>query len=404
MLDHLAHAGLGDLDAVAVGDLLEPVVVGGELHGHRLEAVAGDVQALGEVHDRRLEHQLVVGLGLDEQDVDAGVAVLPLLGHLVEPLVGDELERLVADLGHAHVAHAPGARPPRGLDHLGEVVDVRHQRVDHDDELGARLDGDVQVGGGHDPAVDELAAVDLHRVVDHRQGAGGAHGGGDGHVVPALGAEDDALTGVQVGGGEVELALEHPEVVGAVGVREDRAHVLLHPAAGVEALGQGLRQAEHDVHGGDRAELPGELAQQERGLDRQRDALLGELADVGPQQGAELQVGERRGDLLVDDPHHLLGRDAVGRQGGHEGAGARADVDVELVDRAVDRQEVERPQGADLVDAAREAAAAEDQRGLGLLAPASGTALLLRRVPARTGSWVQRHHLSHGRSIRRRAA
>ena len=72
------------------------------------------------------------------------------------------------------------------------------------------------------------------------------------------------------------------------------------------------------------------------------------------------------GDLVVDHPHHLLGRDAVGGQRGDERAGARADVDVELVDRAVDRQQVERAQRADLVDGAGEAAAAQHQRGLRL--------------------------------------
>ena len=63
----------------------------------------------GEVHDRRLEHQLVVGLGLDEDDVDARVALLPLPGHLVQALVGEQLEGLVADLREAHVADVPRA-------------------------------------------------------------------------------------------------------------------------------------------------------------------------------------------------------------------------------------------------------------------------------------------------------
>ena len=62
---------------------------------------------------------------------------------------------------------------------------------------------------------------------------------------------------------------------------------------------------------------------------------------------------------------------------GDEGARAGADVDVELVDGPVDRQQVERPQRADLVDAAGEAAAAEDERGLG--APAA------RRLPFARG-------------------
>ena len=50
---------------------------------------------------------------------------------------------------------------------------------------------------------------------------------------------------------------------------------------------------------------------------------------------------------------------------GDEGAGAGADVDVELVDRAVDGQQVERAQRADLVHAAGEPTAAQHERGLG---------------------------------------
>src|SRR6185369_13971610 len=41
---------------------------------------------------------------------------------------------------------------------------------------------------------------------------------------------------------------------------------------------------------------------------------------------------------------------------------ARADVDVELVDGAVDREQVEGAKGAHLVDAPGETAAAEDER------------------------------------------
>jgi hypothetical protein len=96
VLDHLAHARRRDLDAVALADAAQLAVFLRELERHRLEAVTRDVDAAREAHDRRLEHDLVVGLGLDEHDVDAGVALLPLPGHLVQPLVGEQLERLVA--------------------------------------------------------------------------------------------------------------------------------------------------------------------------------------------------------------------------------------------------------------------------------------------------------------------
>ena len=123
--DDLAHARGGDLDAVAAADLADLVVVLGELQRHRLEAVAGDVDARGEVEDVRLEHQLVVGVGLDQDDVDARVALLPVAGHLVQALVGEQLERLVADLREAHVRDAPDAGAEQRRDRLREVVDVR---------------------------------------------------------------------------------------------------------------------------------------------------------------------------------------------------------------------------------------------------------------------------------------
>ena len=91
--------------------------------------------------------------------------------------------------------------------------------------------------------------------------------------------------------------------------------------------------------------------------------LWANSSEVRPHQRAAVDVLERGRHLLVDDPHHLLGRHAVGREGGDERARARADVDVELVDRAVDREQVERAQRSDLVHAAREAAAPEHERG-----------------------------------------
>ena len=38
----------------------------------------------------------------------------------------------------------------------------------------------------------------------------------------------------------------------------------------------------------------------------------GEAAVVRAQQHPEVHVAERRGQVLVEHPHHLLGRDAVG--------------------------------------------------------------------------------------------
>ena len=49
---------------------------------------------------------------------------------------------------------------------------------------------------------------------------------------------------------------------------------------------------------------------------------------------------------------------AIGQHAGDKGAGTRADVDIEIVDGAVYREQVKRPQGADLIDPSGEATAA----------------------------------------------
>ncbi len=131
-----------------------------------------------------------------------------------------------------------------------------------------------------------------------------------------------------------------------------------------------------------------------RGAKGQRHRAAREAGDVRPQQAAELEVHERLGLLAVDDPHHLLGADPVRRHRGDERARAGADVDVEVVDGAVDGQQVQRAQRADLVDAAGEAAAAKHERRLGaLFAP---PALLAGPV---LGLRIELDDLAHQRSL-----
>ena len=146
------------------------------------------------------------------------------------------------------------------------------------------------------------------------------------------------------------------------------------------------------------------LAGQVRARGRRRAAAAaapcGRTRAVRAQQRAEVDVAERRRHLPVDHPHHLLGRDAVGGQRGDERTGAGADVDVELVDGAVDGQQVERAQRADLVDAAGEAAAAEHERRLGATAASPSCAASPRgRLAALLRSGVKLDHLAHARPL-----
>ena len=215
------------------------------------------------------------------------------------------------------------------------------------------------------------------------QRPGGGDRLGDRHVRPLALAEDDALGGVEVGRGQIELGLEHPEVVRAVGIGEHLLDVALDPLAGVEPARQRRGEPGREVDGRDLAQVLGQLAEQAGDLEREGDPAAGEAAQVRAQQRAEVDVAKRRGQSRVQHPHHLLGRDPVGDQAGDEGAGAGADVDVELVHRPVGRQQVDRPQGADLVDAAGEAAAAEHQRRLRRLAPRAALAGRPLRLAAR---------------------
>ena len=256
--------------------------------------------------------------------------------------------------------------------------------------LAPLLHRDVDVGGRADAAVDHLAALEVDRLVDDRQGGRALDRLRDRHVVPALLAEDDSLAGIEVGGGQVELFGEQAEVVDPFLFAERRGDVVADPVARVEAGGQGLGQADDHVHRREPAH-PGQAAGKLERAQRQHRRLLEEAEVVGLEHLAEIEVLELGGDAPVDHLHHFVGRDAVGEHAGDEGAGAGADVDVEVVDRAVDREQVEGAQGADLVDAAGEAAAAEDKGGLG----GPFTVAASSRLRLYVHNFAHKHALSH---------
>ena len=79
---------------------------------------------------------------------------------------------------------------------------------------------------------------------------------------------------------------------------------------------------------------------------------------------AEIDIPEGLRALVGDDAHHLLRCDPVGAQRGDERAGRGAYVDVELVDRAICREQVERAQRSDLIYTTGKAATAQHQRRL----------------------------------------
>ena len=118
----------------------------------------------------------------------------------------------------------------------------------------------------------------------------------------------------------------------------------------------------HDVDRRYLTEVPNQGPHQTRDPQRQHQPSGDELRVVGLQQRADPRIGERGRHLLDDHPHHLLGCHAVRDGRGDERPGARAHVDVELVDGPVHGEQIQRPQRADLIDPAGEATATEHER------------------------------------------
>ena len=171
------------------------------------------------------------------------------------------------------------------------------------------------------------------------------------------------------------------------GSDEHLAHVALDPLRRCTAPTAGPRRARATRSTTDRrrAAAPARAPAAQRGSGSSAPVLR-ELHAFGRSSVPTSMSRNGVGTLLVDDPHHLLGSHAVGRQRGDERAGAGADVDVELVDGPVDGQQVERAQRADLVDPAGEPAAAEHERCLGALRRGAAPRVAPRRLSAAVSS------------------
>ena len=99
--------------------------------------------------------------------------------------MGEQLERLVADLREAHVATpAHAAAESSSGSPSGSRSRTGTSGFTTTTNLAPALHRDVHVRGRADAAVDQLAALHLDRLVDHRQRGGGRGRLRDRHVVP----------------------------------------------------------------------------------------------------------------------------------------------------------------------------------------------------------------------------
>jgi hypothetical protein len=247
---------------------------------------------------------------------------------------------------------------------LGVAGLVGHQRVEHEQQVDAAVQQQAAVHGLLQRAVDEVAAVDLHRWVEAGQGGAGLHRAADGHMVPARCTEGYGVAGVEVGGHQQQRALEVAEVVAATGQAEHGLELGRQRVAveqpGRQRAAQALQCAEQraalDQH------LPGRLTQQ-RGQAAQARRVL---APVGVEQDRRVEVVGRCRAVLDEAGAELTRRDAVGQAGTDDAAGA--DAQVAVAGREVQALDalLERAQRPDLVDGAQRTAAGQRQSDAGV--------------------------------------
>ena len=221
-----------------------------------------------EVEGGHLEEREVRLGRLDEDDVALEVRVVLVLADAeLEARVKERAQHLVEDDEHALV----GQR--LAVDHvlvaLGDVaaghpVRERAKRVVTDDEVGAVLDGGVEVRRPAHAPVDVVDAFDARRLVEARQRRRRLDRFGNGERGVLVVAEHDPLGRIEVHGDDVELdaaqPAQHPEVVRESAPLDVLAEVALERRVVEETRGK-VRERE------------GELARGADGVDERLHAL-----------------------------------------------------------------------------------------------------------------------------------
>ena len=233
-----------------------------------------------------------------------------------------------------HLAVRPQAeqsgRPGRG------VTGIRRDGVDDDHGPLRQLGRDVGVGGAADPAVDQPGAVDPHRRIEARDGAGCLERllqVRPGPAVGGIGFEDDPPAGVEIGGDRPDpslgpglgITLGRPVLLFAEVEKRAREDALNEPR-GLGQRGPGHRAHEHPRRpDGATGQLGPGLPRRSR---RQRLVVVAVATDLRGdvlEAATQPEVGRhRRAGRRADRGGRVVGIEAGLRQGGHD---PRADAD-----------------------------------------------------------------------------
>ena len=95
------------------------------------------------------------------------------------------------------------------------AVVERDEGIDANDEFGPVFDGEVQTGISAQAAVYILSVADADGFVYYRQGRGGRDSKRNWRIRIPL-SKDSTLSGVKIGGDDVEFFFQFGKIVGAV--------------------------------------------------------------------------------------------------------------------------------------------------------------------------------------------
>ena len=275
-----------------------------------------------------------------------------------------ELEQVeardVPGLLHDGVEPTLPHRPLFGATHLEGYCGIHHH-----DEIGSVLDGEIGVARMAHVTVDIVPSRDPVWLEESRDGRGGRDGVGDRHVAERPLAEDNALSPVEIDGGDEQRARKLVKVIAEALPRKCPPHKIFQWGQGEEsrrhvtaAPGQDIGPVEGEAAHGALAHGPEKISEVPR---RYAEGAL-------VINGAAVEV-QRVIALLFEDLVEVMRPDALSHEGGDHGAGAGADVEVEGVAAKARQQFIARRQRAHLVHAADHSAPGQDQRPERRLSP-----------------------------------
>jgi hypothetical protein len=204
------------------------------------------------------------------------------------------------------------------------VLAVGHQRIHHEHHVGSGRRREISVTAEAHPAVDVVAPTDAVGIEEPGNGRGRSYRVRDRDRGQIARAEDDALRRVDVHRRDEQRAPQLSECVAASARGQSEADEALQRGQREESGGEVTLRARQNVGQASAASLDRVLAERPH----QPTEARGHSQRIRVEEDTAPHV-QGIVEILIVDLVDLAGANAAGQQGGHDGPGAAADVDVE---------------------------------------------------------------------------